>query len=190
VIKRRWRGVDARAVKVTAACLLMAGCAAGPGSGVRASLGSTEGWPQVPVDAFPAAVARVVDGDTFVARRSGRDVRVRLIGIDAPESVKPDAPVQCFGPESARALTELLRPGTRLMAHYQGTPERDQYGRDLWDVWVAGRFLQAELVSRGLARARAYRPQTEYADVLEQLGQQAETAHLGLFGACPRGDAA
>jgi micrococcal nuclease len=176
-------------VKVAAACLLMVGCAApGMGSAVRPSLGSTEGWPQVPVDAFPAAVARVVDGDTFVARRSGRDVRVRLIGIDAPESVKPDAPVECFGPQSASALTELLRPGTRLMARYQGTTQRDQYGRDLWDVWVAGRFLQAELVSRGLARARAYRPQTEYADVLEQLGQQAESGHLGLFGACPRGD--
>ena len=127
----------------------------------------------------------MVDGDTIVARKQGKLLRVRLIGIDAPESVRPDAPVECFGPESARALAKLLPPGTRLMAAYQGMPEHDQYGRELWDVWVADRFLQAELVSHGVARARVYRPQTRYADLLEQLGASARQARAGLFAACP-----
>jgi micrococcal nuclease len=130
-------------------------------------------------------VERVVDGDTFVARRDGQRLRVRLIGIDAPESVQPDAPVECFGPESAQALAKLVPQGTRLTAAYQGVPERDQYGRELWDVWVDGRFLQAELVSRGTARARAYRPQTQYADLLTRLGEDARQAHAGLFAQCP-----
>jgi micrococcal nuclease len=130
-------------------------------------------------------VERVVDGDTFIARREGQRLRVRLIGIDAPESVQPDAPVECFGPESARALTTLLPAGTRVTAAYQGTPERDQYGRQLWDVWVDGRFLQAELVSRGSARAHAYRPQKQYADLLTRLGEDARQAHAGLFAQCP-----
>jgi micrococcal nuclease len=141
--------------------------------------------PSPPAEAFAATVERVVDGDTFLARQDGRRLRVRLIGIDAPESVQPDAPVECFGPESARALGKLLPPGTRLMAAYQGMPEHDQFGRELWDVWVDGRFLQAELVTRGLARARVYRPQTRYADLLEQLGEDARQARVGLFAACP-----
>jgi micrococcal nuclease len=141
--------------------------------------------PAPPRDAFQATVERVVDGDTFVARRDGQRLRVRLIGIDAPESVQPDAPVECFGPESARALADLVPPGTRLTAAYQGMPEHDQYGRELWDVWVDGRFLQAELVSRGSARARVYRPQTQYADLLRQLGEDARRTHAGLFADCP-----
>jgi endonuclease YncB( thermonuclease family) len=71
------------------------------------------------------------------------------------------------------------------MAAYQGMPEHDQYGRELWDVWVADRFLQAELVSRGVARARVYRPQTQYADLLEQLDASARQARVGLFATCP-----
>lgn len=139
----------------------------------------------MPSAAFPAAVDRVVDGDTIVARRQGKRLRVRLIGIDAPESVQPNEPVECFGSESARALGKLLPPGTRLLAAYQGNLEHDQYGRELWDVWVDGRLLQAELVSRGLARARVYRPQTRYADLLEHLGEDARQARVGLFAACP-----
>jgi micrococcal nuclease len=138
----------------------------------------------VPAEAFAARVDRVVDGDTFIAQHAGRLVRVRLIGINAPESVQPDAPVDCFGPEAARALKDLLRPGVSVMAAYQGMPHRDQYGRDLWDVWLDGRFVQADLVSRGFALARAYRPQTRYADLLEQLGADAEDAGAGIFGAC------
>ena len=141
--------------------------------------------PAPPRDAFSATVERVVDGDTFLARRDGQRLRVRLIGIDAPESVQPDAPVECFGPESARALATLLPTGTRLTAAYQGTPERDQYGRELWDVWVNGRFVQAELVGRGTARARVYRPQTQYAELLRELGEDARQAHVGLFARCP-----
>jgi len=184
---RSWfRAINRRALAVDAAaalCLLLAACSSGTGHEPFA--GTTQGWPQVPPAAFPAAVDRVIDGDTIVARKQGKRLRVRLIGIDAPESVQPDAPVECFGPESARALAKLLPPGTRLMAAYQGMPEHDQYGRELWDVWVDGRFLQAELVSRGTARARVYRPQTQYADFLEQLGEDARQAHVGLFARCP-----
>jgi endonuclease YncB( thermonuclease family) len=146
---------------------------------------SPSGWPQEPPGAFAAVVQRVVDGDTFIATTSGRTVRVRLIGIDAPESVKPDAPVDCFGQESSKALTALLPRGTEVRAAYQGSPQRDRFGRDLWDVWLDGQFLQARLVSRGLATARAYGHQEKYADLLDELGQQAEDADAGLFGACP-----
>jgi micrococcal nuclease len=141
--------------------------------------------PAPPRDAFLATVERVVDGDTLVARRDGQRVRVRLIGIDAPESVQPDAPVECFGPESARALADLVPPGTRVTAAYQGVPEHDQYGRELWDMWVDGRLVQAELVSRGTARARVYRPQAQYAELLRALGESARQAHVGLFARCP-----
>src|SRR4051812_48740485 len=59
--------------------------------------------PPIPTTAFQAQVLRVVDGDTFLARMAGRrePVRVRVIGVDTPETVKPDTPVACFGPQAS-----------------------------------------------------------------------------------------
>ena len=172
------------AVLVRAAAVLVVVGSVGCGSPGNSSARGVRDQPSPPAGAFPATVDRVVDGDTIIAQWQGTRLRVRLIGIDAPESVKPDAPVDCFGPESSDALKQLLPPGTRVMAAYQGDQHQDQFGRELWDVWVAGRFLQGELVSRGLVTARAYRPQTRYADLLEALGEDAKEAHAGLFATC------
>jgi micrococcal nuclease len=139
----------------------------------------------VPEDAFPAEVVRVIDGDTLLASRDGRRVRVRLIGIDAPESVRPDAPVECFGPESTAQLRRLLPPGAAVRASFQGAQQRDRFGRELWDVWLrTDRLLQAELVARGYALARSYIPHTRYAEVLAAEERSARAASLGLHGAC------
>jgi micrococcal nuclease len=139
----------------------------------------------VPAAAFAAGVERVVDGDTFVARRGGQRLRVRLIGVDAPESVRPDAAPECFGRAAAGVLRELLPAGQRVFAAYQGDERRDRFGRELWDVWLPdGRFVQAHLVRRGAARARAYPPQTRYADRLARLEAAARLQRAGLHGAC------
>jgi micrococcal nuclease len=143
------------------------------------------GDPSPPGRAFTARVDRVVDGDTFIAVRRGLKVRVRLIGVDAPESVKPNWPVECWGPEASRLLTRLLPVGTRVQAAYQDGGRRDIYGRDLWDVWLPdGRFLQAVVVRRGAAEAVAYRPQVAHAALLARLDAAATAAGRGLHGAC------
>jgi len=145
------------------------------------------GLPRVPEGAFSATVERVVDGDTFVARRDGRPFRVRLIGVDAPESVKPDSPVECYGPEASRQLHRLLPDGARVRAAYEPGGERDRFGRQLWDVWLPdGRFLQGVLVVQGAAEARLYRPQHTYADLLARVEDRARAGGAGLWGSCRR----
>lgn len=139
----------------------------------------------VPAEAFEATVVRVIDGDTFIAFRNGRRVRVRLIGIDAPESVQPDARVECFGRQSANRLRELLPNGTSVQASYQGSDHQDRFDRDFWDVWLQNAsFLQAELVRGGHARARAYPPHTRYTAVLAAEERKARSARVGLHGVC------
>ncbi|MFV0260376.1 MAG: thermonuclease family protein, partial [Acidimicrobiales bacterium] len=59
-------------------------------------------------------IERVVDGDTVVLDLAGTSERVRLIGIDSPESVAENRPVQCYGPEASEALKALLPPGTTV----------------------------------------------------------------------------
>lgn len=140
--------------------------------------------PPVAREAFVATVVRVVDGDTLIAMPSGtsRPLRVRLIGIDTPETVRPDAPVACYG-ERASALTSRLLTGARVRASYEPGGRADRFGRELWDVWLPdGRFLQAVLVTAGAARAYPYRPQVRYAGLLGRLADAARAAHRGLWG--------
>lgn len=142
--------------------------------------------PSPPPRSFTVRVERVVDGDTFIARHRGQRLRVRLIGVDAPESVMPGAPVECWGPESSRLMQRLLPAGSTVRVAYQPGGRRDRYGRELWDVWLAdGRFLQGVLVRRGAAVATAYGPQVAHAAHLESLERRARENRRGLHGACP-----
>ena len=70
-----------------------------------------------PAPAPVALVERVVDGDTVVLRLDGRSVKVRLIGVDAPESVDPRKPVQRFAHESAAFLRGLIEGKTARLAY-------------------------------------------------------------------------
>src|SRR4051812_19756968 len=75
-----------------------------------------------------ARVTRVVDGDTLVVAVDGHDEKVRLIGIDTPETVDPRKPVQCFGKEASRRMSELLPPGSEVRLE-RDAELRDRYGR-------------------------------------------------------------
>ena len=85
-----------------------------------------------------ARVVRVVDGDTIKVRLdgSGGTERVRYIGIDTPESVKPGTPVQCFAKAASHA-NERLVAGRSVRLEGDVEP-RDRYGRLLAYVWRAG----------------------------------------------------
>lgn len=147
--------------------------------------GPVSGDPRPPGRAFDARVERVVDGDTLIATRAGRELRVRLIGVDAPESVRPGWPVECYGLRASAVLTRMLPVGTGIRAAYQGGGRRDRYGRELWDVWRRDEtFVTARLVRVGAAEASAYPPQTAHADVLARVERHAREAHAGLWGAC------
>ncbi len=156
-------------------------------------------------DARPPAVergrvVRVVDGDTLEVRLDGDEGAedVRLIGVDTPETVKPDAPVQCFGPQ-ASAFQHRVAEGRRLRLMV-GVEPRDVYGRLLAYVYLvpAGqvsdnskrpthreRFLNAELLRRGLARTLAIPPNIRFAERFEGLQRDAARAGRGLWGHCP-----
>ena len=140
--------------------------------------------PQIPATAFTAAVVRVVDGDTFLARvGNGPDLRVRVIGVDTPETVKPNTPVRCYGPQASAFTKHLLPAGTVVRAAHEPGGDVDRYGRQLWDVWLPdGRFLESVLAASGAARAYPFPPQTDHAPLLAELAAQARTARRGLWG--------
>jgi micrococcal nuclease len=128
-------------------------------------------------------VVRAVDGDTLeVAIDDGSTETVRLIGVDTPETVKPDTPVQCFGPRASAFEHEHVE-GHRVRL-LTGVEPRDYYGRLLAYVWIEGRFLEARLLRRGLARILTFHPNDRFAHRFEELAQKAAEAGKGLWNAC------
>jgi micrococcal nuclease len=133
--------------------------------------------------AVTALVTRVVDGDTIEVRIDDEVEDVRYIGVDTPETVKPGAPVQCFGPRASAHNHRLLE--TRRVRLVFGVERRDDYGRLLAYVYLGRHFINAELVRRGLARTLTIPPNDRFARLLRRLELDAARAGHGLWGACP-----
>ena len=161
-----------RAVVIAAVVALAAGCSAG-----TREAGVQQG---------PYPVTRAVDGDTIRVMRDGQEVAVRLIGINTPETVAPDRPVECFGPE-ASARTKELVTGQKVWLEYDDvTGETDKYGRTLAYVWLTpSQMLNEELVREGFAEERTYQDGYRYQDLLRTAEDAAQSAGAGLWTACP-----
>lgn len=129
-----------------------------------------------------AFVTRVVDGDTVEARIGDRVEDVRYIGVDTPETVKPGAPVQCFGPR-ASAFNHRLVERRRVRLVF-GVERRDIYGRLLAYVYMGERFVNADLVWQGLARSLTIPPNDRFAPLFRRLELDAARAGRGLWGVC------
>jgi micrococcal nuclease len=130
-------------------------------------------------------VVRAVDGDTLVVRvDSGGVERVRLIGVDTPEDVRPGTPVQCYSLRAA-AFTRRALAGRRVVLRV-GREARDRYGRLLAYVRRDGARddLEIDLLRRGLARPLPIAPNTQHASEYAELAHEAARARRGLWGAC------
>jgi len=120
-----------------------------------------------------ARVIEVIDGDTIIIQGG---YRVRYIGIDAPE-VHPEE--QPLATEAWRANRQLVE--NREVRLEKDVSETDRYGRLLRYIWVDETLVNAELVRQGLARAKAYPPDTKYQKYLEQMEAQARSANRGIW---------
>ena len=128
-------------------------------------------------------VVAVSDGDTIRVRlRSGRVERVRYIGVDTPETAKPDAPVECYA-DRAHAFNERLVGGrdVRLVLDVE---ERDRYGRLLAYVYAGGTMVNAALVREGYADVLTVPPNVRFAARFRRLASEARRAGTGLWGSC------
>jgi micrococcal nuclease len=136
-----------------------------------------------PPDAVADHVRRVVDGDTLLMDDG---TRVRLIGVDTPETKKEDTPVQPWGPEASAFAEELIGDGEVRLT----------YDAERAYVWVDGRLLNEELIRAGLGRAVLQYPFSSEMKRRFRLAQEeARRQRLGIWSgnspaaARPGGDA-
>ncbi len=129
-------------------------------------------------------VVRFSDGDTVVVNMNGKDESVRMIGVDTPETHKPNTPVQCYGP-AASAYTKNLIGQQKVRLEADPTNQnRDRYGRLLRYVYLPdGRLVEEELIKNGYGFAYTSFPFTQK-DEFIALEDQAKTQNKGLWGNC------
>jgi endonuclease YncB( thermonuclease family)/membrane-bound metal-dependent hydrolase YbcI (DUF457 family) len=141
-------------------------------------------------DQLYGRVTKVTDGDTITVETQGRSTPVRLIGVDTPETVAPNQPIGCFGPQASgytkRTLTDTL---VRLEIPRIGDSE-DAYGRTLAYVYLDtngdGKYehlFNEDLIELGLARTTTF--SHAYRREFERLSEEAQARGAGLWGACP-----
>lgn len=165
------------------ACVLVACSGVGPRT-PEPSVGGTVDEICSVGECETATVDRVIDGDTVdVVTQAGNISRVRVLGIDTPETVHPERPVECMGPEASAATNELLPVGMQVtVVADAAVDQQDRYGRELAHIWADGVNLGHELLLRGLATTTTF-PHSltgQYADAQDAAEQRA----VGLWGRC------
>jgi micrococcal nuclease len=145
---------------------------------------TTRGGDDAPARDLRGRVVRVTDGDTIRVALGGRVERVRYIGIDTPEEVKPGTPVQCYARRAAAENARLVA-GRRVRLVLDVEP-RDRFGRLLAYVYRDGDglFVNETLVRGGFARTLTIPPNVRFADRFARLARQAREAGRGLWSAC------
>ena len=129
-------------------------------------------------------VTEAVDGDTFTVDMGGASERIRLIGVDTPETHKPDTPVQCFGPQASDFTASLVKgQAVRLEADPTGT-NRDRYQRLLRYAYLAdGTLLNKRLIQEGYGFAYLSFP-FQKKDDFAAAQSTAQQNIAGLWKAC------
>ena len=130
--------------------------------------------------AFP--VLRIVDGDTVLLAMDGKAVRVRLIGVDTPETVHPNKAVEAYGKEASQFLSNLLK-GEKVYVEDKPDEKTDKYGRSLFYLYRApdGLFVNLEIVRQGYGHAYTRFP-FEHMELFREYEKQARIAGRGLWG--------
>lgn len=129
-------------------------------------------------DRTVAGIVRAVyDGDTILLISGSSRLKIRLYGIDAPETAKPDKAGQPFGEAAKRALTSKIL-GKRVIAE---VVDMDQYQRAMAVIRYAGRDINREMVGEGMAWAYRYYLQGPYASEYLAAENRARARRGGLW---------
>jgi micrococcal nuclease len=130
-------------------------------------------------------IVDVVDGDTIDITTNNITKRVRLIGINTPETKHPTKKTECYGKEASEYMVKLLPKGTKVNLVYD-KETTDKYGRVLAYIYVRSNnmFVNLNLVSKGYAKTMTFKPNTLHAYEFEIAQKIAKTNQIGLWNKC------
>ncbi|TSC66199.1 MAG: nuclease [Microgenomates group bacterium Gr01-1014_80] len=143
--------------------------------------------PTVNIEGEKALVTKVIDGDTIKVSMVGKEVTVRILGVDTPETVDLRKSVQCFGKEASHETKKLL-DGQQVILQ-KDVSDKDKYDRLLRYVFLPlgdgdTLFISDYLIREGYAHTLTIPPDVKYADQFLRAQRQAREAKKGLWGKC------
>lgn len=129
-------------------------------------------------------VARFIDGDTIAVDMNGKVETIRFIGVDTPETHKPNTPVQCYGPSAAALTKNLIGDSPVKLALDPESTNRDRYDRLLRYVYLPdGTLLNLKIIQLGYGFYYPYFPFTKSQE-FKSAQDKARASHFGLWGKC------
>jgi len=130
-------------------------------------------------------IVNIVDGDTVDINTNNITKRVRLIGINTPETKHPTKKTECYSKEANDYMEKLLPKGTKVNIVYD-KKTTDKYGRVLAYIYVNSNnmFVNLNLVSNGYAKTMKFKPNILHAYEFEIAQTKAKTNQIGLWNKC------
>ena len=126
--------------------------------------------------------SKSVDGDTAKFELDGKEITVRFLGIDTPETVHPTKGDEPYGKEASNYTKGKLENAHKIEIEYdENASETDKYERPLVWVWVDDTLLQEELISNGLARTYMLQDNYKYAWMLQENEEKAKEEKVGIW---------
>ena len=126
--------------------------------------------------------SKSVDGDTAKFELDGKEITVRFLGIDTPETVHPTKGEEPYGKEASNYTKGKLENAHKIEIEYdENASETDKYERPLVWVWVDDTLLQEELISNGLARTYMLQDNYKYAWILQENEEKAQEEKVGIW---------
>lgn len=135
-----------------------------------------------------ARTLRVIDGDTAVFNIAGRKTTVRFIGVNTPETVKPNSPVECFGEQASAFTSSNLTDKSVYLELDPSQSKYDRYGRMLAYVWLGKTLYNLELIEEGYAYEATYAGPYRYQAEFKDAEKDARDHNRGLWNprVCPQ----
>ena len=130
----------------------------------------------------PYTVLKVVDGDTIHVDANGKRLKIRMIGLDTPETVDPRKPVQCFGLEASAQAKTILGGQSVYLETDPSQDTVDRFGRTLAYVWTeSGRLFNLDMITDEFAFEYTYDLPYRYQQAFRAAGDDAQAQERGLW---------
>lgn len=136
----------------------------------------------VKADKISASLSKCVDGDTAKFKVDKKEIKVRFLGINTPESVKPNEKAEPLGKEASKFTCDKLKNAKKIELEYdEANNTIDMYGRELMYVFVDDKLLEEILLKKGYAKVKYIDKSYKYYDKLVRAEKYAINKELGVY---------